>query len=59
MTRVPMGETLLKLTFSFEAVIQVEVGLTIIQVKTYEEQKNQQELNKNLDLINKVRDKAQ
>ena len=36
----------------------VEVGLTSYQVKTYEDQKNQQELNSNLDLIDEVREEA-
>ena len=57
-TRVPIGETPFKLTFGTKVVILVEVGLTSIQVKIFEEQKNQQELNSNLDLINKVRYEA-
>ena len=36
----------------------MEVGLTIIWIKAYEEQRNYQELNSNLDLIDKVRDEA-
>ena len=57
-TRVPTGETPFILTFGIEAVILVEVGLTSYQVKTYEDQKNQQELNSNLDLIDEVREEA-
>ena len=57
-TRVPTGETPLKLTFGTKAVILMEVGLTSFRVKTYEEQKNQQELNSSLDLIDKVRGEA-
>ena len=57
-TRVPTRETPFRLTFGTEAVISVEVGLTSYQVKTYEDQKNQQELNSNLDLINEVKEKA-
>ena len=34
------------------------VGLTSYRVKTYEDQKNQKELNNNLDLINEVREEA-
>ena len=49
-TRVPTGETP-----GIEVVIPVEVGLTSFRVKTYEDQKNEQELNNNLDLINEVR----
>ena len=58
MTKVPTGETPFRLTFGTEVVIPVEVGLTSIHVKTFEERKNQQELNSNLDLVNKVRDEA-
>ena len=57
-TRVPTGETLFKLTFGNEAIIPMEVGLTSLRVKTYEGQKNQQELNNNLDLIDDVREEA-
>ena len=44
--------------FSIEAIIPVEVGLTSLQVKTFDEQKNQMELNANLYLIDEVRDEA-
>ena len=36
----------------------MEVGLTSFWVKTYEDQKNQQELNSNLDLIDEVREEV-
>ena len=36
----------------------MEVGLTSFQVKTYEVQKNQQELSGNLDLIDEVKEEA-
>ena len=48
-----------KLTFSIEAIILVEVGLMSLQVKTFDEQKNQIELNANLYLIDEVKDEAQ
>ena len=57
-TRVPTGETPFGLTFDTKAIILVEVGLTSFQVKTYEDQKNQQELNNNMDLIDEVREEA-
>ena len=57
-TRVPTRETPFRLTLGTEAVISVEVGLTSYQVKTYEDQKNQQELNSNLDLIDEVKEEA-
>ena len=55
---MPIGETPFKLTFGTEAVIPMEIGLTNIRVKAYDEQRNRQELNNNFDLINEVRDKA-
>ena len=36
----------------------VKVGLVSYQVKTYENQRNQQELNNNLDLIDEVREET-
>ena len=36
----------------------MEVGLMSFRVKTYKDQKNQQKLNGNLDLIDEVREKA-
>ena len=36
-TRVPIGDTPFSLTFGTEAVIPVEVGLTSIRIKAYEE----------------------
>ena len=36
----------------------MEVGLTSFWVKTYEDQKNQQELNSNLYLIDEVKEEA-
>ena len=48
-----------KLTFNIEAIILVEVGLTSLRVKTFDEQKNQMELNANLYLIDEVKDEAQ
>ena len=47
-----------RLTFGTEAIILVEVGLTSFRVKTYEDQKNQRELNSNLDHIDKVKEEA-
>ena len=58
-TRVPTSDTPFRLTFGTEAIIPMEVvGLTSYRVKTYEDQKNQQELNNNLDLIDEVREEA-
>ncbi|XP_075660269.1 uncharacterized protein LOC142630155 [Castanea sativa] len=56
--RVPIEETPFRLTFGTEAIIPVEVGLTSFRVKTYEDQKNQQERNSNLNLIDEVKEEA-
>ena len=44
--------------FGTEAVILMEMGLTSFRVKTYEDQKNQQELNNSLYLIDEVGEEA-
>ena len=54
-TRVPTGETPFRLTFGTETVLTVKIGLTSFRVKAYKGQKNQQELNNNLNLIDEVR----
>ena len=56
--RVPIGETPFRLTCGTKAIILVKVGLTSFRVKTYEYQKNQQELNSSLDLIDEAREEA-
>ena len=56
--RVLTGETPFRMTFGIEAVIVVDVGLISFRVKTYEDRKNQQEFNSNLDLIDEVREEA-
>ena len=43
-TRVPIGETLFKLTFDTKTVIPVEVGLTRFRVKAYEDQRTSRSL---------------
>ena len=57
-TRVPTGETPFRLTFGIKAIIPMKMGLTSFLVKTYEDQKNQQELNDNLDLIDEFKEEA-
>ena len=46
------------MTSGIEVIITVEVGMMSLQVKTYEDQKNQQELNSNLDLIDEAREQV-
>ena len=46
------------MTFGIQVIIPIEVGLMSFLVKTYENQKNQQERNNNLDLIDEIREEA-
>ena len=57
-TSVPIRETPFRLTFGTKAAISVEVGLMNIRIKVYKEQRNHQELNNNLDLIDEVKDET-
>ena len=57
-TRTPMRETLFRLTYGTEAVIPVEVGVTSIKRKVFNEESNNNHLRINLDCLDEVRDKA-
>ena len=58
MARTPMGETPFNLTYGTEAVIPVEVGLISLRREFFDEQDNDDQLKKNLDLVDEVRDQA-
>ena len=53
---MPIGETPFNLTYGTEAVISVEVGLTSLKTKFFDEQSNEDQLKLNLDCLVKVRD---
>ena len=53
-----MGETPFNLTYGTEAVIPVEVGLISLRREFFDEQDNDDQLKKNLDLVDEVRDQA-
>ena len=57
-TRTPTGETPFNLSYSTEAVIPVEVGLTSLRREFFNEQDNDDQLKQNLDLVDEVRDQA-
>ena len=57
-TRTLMRETLFRLTYGTEAVIPVEVGVTSIRRKVFNEESNDDYLRINLDCLDEVRDKA-
>ena len=58
MARTPTGETPFNLTYGTEAVIPVEVGLISLRREFFDEQDNDDQLKKNLDLVDEVRDQA-
>ena len=57
--RTPTGETLFRLAYGTDAVIPVEVGLTSYRVENYSEDKNEEALDLQLDLVDEVRTTAE
>ena len=53
--RTPTGETPFRLAYGADAVIPAEVGLTSYRVENYTEDKNEEALHLQLDLMDKVR----
>ena len=56
--RTPTGETPFRLTYGTKAVISVEVGVTSIMQKVFNEEDNDNHLRINLDYLDEVRDKT-
>ena len=56
--RTPTRETPFRLTYDTEAVIPIEVGVTSIRKKVFNEEDNDDHLRINLDCLDEVRDKA-
>ena len=56
--RTPTKETPFKLTYSTEAVISVEVGITSIRREMFHEESNDDQLKVNLDCLDEIRDEA-
>ena len=54
-----MGETPFRLAYGSEAVIADEVGLTSYRVENYDENKNDEAIRLQLDLVDKVRATAE
>ena len=57
-TRTPTGETPFNLTYGTEEVIPIEIGLTSLRKKFFDEHGNDDQLKLNLDCLDKVRDQA-
>ena len=53
--RTPTGETPFRLTYGGEAVIPAEVGLTSYRVHNHDENKNDEAMRLQLDLIDEIR----
>ena len=52
---MPTGETPFRLAYESKAVIPTEVGLTSFRVENYDENKNEEVMRLQLDLVDKVR----
>ena len=52
--RTPTGETPFQLAYRSNAVILVEIGLTSYRVENYEEDKNEEAICLQLDLVDEV-----
>ena len=56
--RTLTGENLFKLTYSIEAVISVEVGITSVRREMFHEESNDDKLKVNLDCLDEIRHEA-
>ena len=56
--RTPTGETPFRLTYSIEAVILAEVGITSMRREVFHEGSNNDKLRVNLDYLDEVKDEA-
>ena len=57
--RTPTGETPFQLTYGSEAVIPTEVGLTSYRVHNHDENKNDEAIRLQLDLVDEIRTAAE
>ena len=58
-TRTPIGETPFRLTYRSEAVIPAEVGITSYRVHNHDENRNDEAMRLQLDLMDKLRTAAE
>ena len=52
--RTPTGETLFRLAYRSDAIISVEIRLTSYRVENYDENKNEEAMRLQLDLVDEV-----
>ena len=57
--RTPIGETPFRLTYGVDAVIPAEIGLTSYRVQSYTEDKNEEAMRLQLDLVDEARAMAE
>ena len=57
--RTPTGETPFRLTYGADAIIPAEIGLTSYRVQSYTEDKNEEAMRLQLDLMDEARAKAE
>ena len=57
--RTPTGETPFRLTYGADAVIPAEIGLTSYRVQSYTEDKNEEAMRLQLDLVDEARAMAE
>ena len=57
--RTPTGETPFQLTYGADAVIPAEIGLTSYRVQSYTEDKNEEAMRLQLELIDEARAMAE
>ena len=58
-TRTPTGETPFQLAYRSDAIIPVEIGLTSYWVENYDEDKNEEAMRLQLDLVDEVQATAE
>ena len=57
--RTPTGETLFRLTYESEATLSAEVGFTSYRVHNHDENKNDEAMRLQLDLVDEIRTTAE
>ena len=57
--RTPTAETPFRLTYGADAVIPAEIGLTSYRIQSYTEDKNEEAMRLQLDLMDEARTKAE
>ena len=54
MTKTPTGKTLFRLAYRSEAIIPIEIRLTSLRVENHDENRNDEAMHLQLDLVDEV-----